>query len=73
MDFDIEIIVRLHRAGVPIVNHPVRVTYLPGNLSNFRLWRDNWRITQDAHAPDGRHACFGCSRHPVAAVAAARH
>ena len=46
MDFDTEIIVRLHRAGTPVVNHPVRVAYPPGNLSNFRMWRDNWRITR---------------------------
>ena len=45
MDFDTEILVRLHRAGTPVVNHPVRVAYPPGNLSNFRMWRDNWRIT----------------------------
>jgi predicted LPLAT superfamily acyltransferase len=24
----------------------VRVAYPPGNLSNFRMWRDNWRITR---------------------------
>jgi predicted LPLAT superfamily acyltransferase len=46
MDFDTEIIVRLHRGGTPVVNHPVRVAYPPGNLSNFRMWRDNWRITR---------------------------
>jgi YbgC/YbaW family acyl-CoA thioester hydrolase len=46
MDFDIEILVRLHRAGTPGVNHPVSVTYPPGNLSNFRMWRDNWHITK---------------------------
>jgi predicted LPLAT superfamily acyltransferase/glycosyltransferase involved in cell wall biosynthesis len=46
MDFDTEIIVRLHRDGTPVVNHPVRVAYPPGNLSNFRMLRDNWRITR---------------------------
>ena len=46
MDFDTEIIVRLHRGGTPVVSHPVPVTYPPGNLSNFRMWRDNWQITQ---------------------------
>jgi predicted LPLAT superfamily acyltransferase len=46
MDFDIEIIVRLHRAGTPVVSYPVRVTYPPGNLSNFRMGRDNWRISK---------------------------
>jgi predicted LPLAT superfamily acyltransferase len=46
MDFDVEILVRLHRAGVPMISRPVRVTYPEGNLSNFRLWRDNWIITK---------------------------
>ncbi len=45
MDFDIEVLVRLHRAGVPMISHPVRVAYPEGNLSNFRLWRDNWNIS----------------------------
>lgn len=45
MDFDIEVLVRLHRAGVPMVSHPVRVVYPEGNRSNFRLWRDNWSIS----------------------------
>jgi predicted LPLAT superfamily acyltransferase len=46
MDFDTNIMVSLHRAGTPVVNHPVRVTYPSGNLSNFRMWRDNWCITK---------------------------
>jgi predicted LPLAT superfamily acyltransferase len=46
MDFDTEIIVRLHRRGTAVVNHPVQVVYPAGNLSNFRMWRDNWRITR---------------------------
>lgn len=45
MDFDTNIIVSLHRAGAPVINHPVHVTYPSGNLSNFRMWRDNWCIT----------------------------
>jgi predicted LPLAT superfamily acyltransferase len=45
MDFDTEIIVRLHWRGVPIVEHSVAVTYPQGNTSNFDLWRDNLRIT----------------------------
>lgn len=44
MDFDTDILVRLHRAGTPVVNHPVRVVYPVGNVSNFDMWRDNWRI-----------------------------
>jgi Glycosyl transferase family 2 len=45
MDFDPEIVVRLAWAGLPIVNVPVRVRYLAGGRSHFRLVRDNARIT----------------------------
>ena len=45
MDFDIEIIVRLHWAGVPIRTLPTRVTYPLDGVSHFRLWRDNARIS----------------------------
>jgi predicted LPLAT superfamily acyltransferase len=45
MDFDSAIMVRMCWRGVPIVMVPVRVSYPPGNPSNFRLWRDNLRIT----------------------------
>ena len=48
MDFDIEIAVRLVWAGVPIINVPTRVRYLPpaeGGVSHFRLFRDNVAIT----------------------------
>jgi len=45
MDFDTEILVRLHRSGTPVINHAVRVTYPPGNTSNFDMWRDNLRIS----------------------------
>ena len=41
MDFDVEIMVRLFWRGVAPVMIPVKVTYPPGNISNFRLWRDN--------------------------------
>ncbi len=46
MDFDPEIMVRLHWQGVPIVSLPTRVTYPAGGLSNFRLWHDNYLITR---------------------------
>ena len=46
MEFDTDIIVRLHRAGTPVFNRPVEVRYPPGNLSNFRMGADNWRITR---------------------------
>jgi predicted LPLAT superfamily acyltransferase len=45
MDFDTEIMVRLFWRGVRVIEHPVAVTYPPGNTSNFDLWRDNLRIT----------------------------
>jgi len=48
MDFDIEIAVRLVWAGVPIVNLPTRVRYLPraeGGISHFRPWADNLAIS----------------------------
>ena len=46
MDFDTEIMVRMSWEGVPIRMLPVRVTYPAGNISNFDLLVDNWRITQ---------------------------
>jgi predicted LPLAT superfamily acyltransferase len=46
MDFDTGLIVRLWWRGVPVAMVPVRVTYPPGNVSNFRLWQDNLRITK---------------------------
>ena len=45
MDFDIEIVVRLVRDGVPILFVPVEVSYPPDNISNFEMIRDNWLIT----------------------------
>lgn len=46
MDFDTEIMVRMAWRSVPVVQIPVRVTYPPGNTSNFRLLGDNWLITR---------------------------
>lgn len=46
MDFDTEIFVRLIWRGVPVLPLPVRVTYPPGNSSNFAPLRDNWLITR---------------------------
>lgn len=45
MDFDTEVMVRLFWRGVPPVMVPVRVTYPPGNTSNFALLGDNLRIS----------------------------
>jgi predicted LPLAT superfamily acyltransferase len=46
MDFDTEIMVRLFWKGTPVIMSPVRVSYPPGNLSNFDILQDNWRITK---------------------------
>lgn len=45
MDFDIEIMVRMIWAGVPVRPVPVRVVYPAGNTSNFSMLRDNVRIS----------------------------
>ncbi|PID63385.1 MAG: family 2 glycosyl transferase [Gammaproteobacteria bacterium] len=45
MDFDTDIIVRLYWQGLDVVEHPVGVTYPSENVSNFRMFRDNVRIT----------------------------
>ena len=44
MEFDIEILVRAHWAGIPLRFVPTAVTYPPGGLSHFRMGRDNVRI-----------------------------
>src|SRR5206468_913777 len=45
MDFDTDVIVRLHWRGVPVVNQPTRVTYPRDGISHFRMGRDNLRIS----------------------------
>lgn len=45
MDFDTEVLVRLHWDGASIRQIPTRVTYPPDGVSHFRLWRDNVRIS----------------------------
>lgn len=45
MDFDSDVVVRLHWRGVPVVNLPTRVTYPQDGVSHFRLWRDNVLIS----------------------------
>ncbi len=47
MDFDPEIAVRMVWRGVPVINVPTRVRYVPpeqGGVSHFRLVRDNAAI-----------------------------
>lgn len=46
MDFDTDIMVRLFWRGVMPVMVPVRVIYPPDNTSNFRMWKDNLRISR---------------------------
>jgi len=45
MDFDTEILVRLHWQGLAIRDCPTRVTYPEHGGSHFRLLRDNLRIS----------------------------
>jgi predicted LPLAT superfamily acyltransferase len=45
MDFDTEVMVRLTWRGVATVVVPVHVAYPAGNTSNFRMLRDNLRIS----------------------------
>jgi glycosyltransferase involved in cell wall biosynthesis len=44
MDFDPELVVRLVRAGVPVVNVPTSVCYPEDGISHFRMWEDNLLI-----------------------------
>ena len=45
MDFDTEVMVRLHWRGVPMRFVPTRVIYPEDGSSHFRLWRDNVNIS----------------------------
>ena len=45
MDFDVEVLVRLHWRGVAMRWLPTRVRYPLDGGSHFRLVRDNWLIT----------------------------
>ncbi|MCM5682694.1 glycosyltransferase family 2 protein [Schlegelella sp. S2-27] len=46
MDFDVEVLVRLHWRGVRVVNRPTRVTYPLDGVSHFRAWLDNVLISR---------------------------
>lgn len=46
MNFDTEVLVRLHWTGVEIVNLPTGVTYPSDGLSHFRGWWDNVLISR---------------------------
>jgi glycosyltransferase involved in cell wall biosynthesis len=43
--FELEVLVRAHRAGIPVIEAPVRVTYAPGSqrVSHFRPFVDFMR------------------------------
>jgi glycosyltransferase involved in cell wall biosynthesis len=45
MEFDPELVIRLHWSGVPVRNVPTRVVYRSDGLSHFDGWRDNTRLT----------------------------
>jgi glycosyltransferase involved in cell wall biosynthesis len=45
MDFDPQLVILLHRAGVPVRNLPTRVVYRRGGLSHFDVVRDNARLS----------------------------
>ena len=45
MGFDIEIVVKLYRAGVKIITTDTRVTYPESGVSHFHVWRDNFYIS----------------------------
>jgi len=46
MDFDTEILVRLHWRGVQVINFPTRVRYPVDGVSHFKLWLDNVLISR---------------------------
>ncbi len=46
MDFDVEVLVRLHWADQPMVWLPTRVHYPEDGVSHFRPWQDNWLISK---------------------------
>jgi glycosyltransferase involved in cell wall biosynthesis len=46
MDFDTDIIVRLHWSGLRVISVPTRVTYPSDGVSHFDLLRDNLRMAK---------------------------
>lgn len=46
MDFDPELLVRLHWRGVPVVSVPTRVSYPLDGVSHFKMWWDNVLISR---------------------------
>lgn len=46
MDFDCEVLVRLHWRGVRMINYPTKVTYPLDGISHFQIWTDNVLISR---------------------------
>jgi glycosyltransferase involved in cell wall biosynthesis len=46
MNFDIEVLVRLHWAGCEIINLPTAVSYPSDGVSHFRGWLDSFLISR---------------------------
>ncbi len=46
MDFDVEVLVRLHWRGVRMIGHPTQVHYPLDGVSHFQIWHDNVRISR---------------------------
>lgn len=46
MDFDTEILVKLHWENTPIINRGTKVTYPKDGTSHFQPWRDNYLISK---------------------------
>jgi len=46
MEFDPELVIQLHRRGVPVRNLPTRVIYEEEGLSHFDMLADNARLTR---------------------------
>jgi glycosyltransferase involved in cell wall biosynthesis len=46
MEFDPELVIRLHWRGVPVCNVPTRVVYNEGGLSHFDMLWDNVRLSR---------------------------
>jgi len=45
MEFDPNLVIQLHWAGIPVRNLPTRVVYNPGGLSHFDMVADNVRLS----------------------------
>lgn len=76
MDFDPEVLVRLHWRGVRIVPLPTKVVYPPDGRSHFRLWHDNclisWMHTRLVFGMLWRLLTFGFRRSGGSTASAAR-